>query len=210
VGFGGLGKTTLANEVYRSVKDNFECGAFVPVSQKPDIPKLIHKLIIDDIWDVQAWYVIKCAFPANDLGSRVVATTRVQDVAKACSPRRCDYILNMKPLGYKDSRRLFLGRIFGSEEACPHNLRGISVKILKKCGGLPLALISTSSLLASEGTEKMERWEHVRTSLGSGSNISLNRMRQILNLSYTDLPCHLKTCLLYIGMYPEDYTNRQI
>jgi Holliday junction resolvasome RuvABC ATP-dependent DNA helicase subunit len=47
VGFGGLGKTTLANEVYRSVKDNFECAAFVPVSQKPDIPKLIHNLLCE-------------------------------------------------------------------------------------------------------------------------------------------------------------------
>jgi disease resistance protein RPM1 len=65
-------------------------------------------IIIDDIWDVQAWYVIKCAFPANDLGSRVVATTRVQDVAKACSPRRCDYILNMKPLGIKTREDCFL------------------------------------------------------------------------------------------------------
>jgi hypothetical protein len=163
-------------------------------------------IIIDDIWDVQSWHVIKCAFPANDLGSRVVATTRIQDVAKACSPHQCDSILNMKPLGYDDSRRLFFGRIFGSEEACPHNLRDISVVILKKCGGLPLAIISISSMLACEDTEKMERWEHVRNSLGSGTNISLNRMRQILNLSYTDLPCHLKTCLLYIGMYPEDYT----
>jgi disease resistance protein RPM1 len=47
VGFGGLGKTTLANEVYRSVKDNFECGAFVPVSQKPDVPKLINSLLCE-------------------------------------------------------------------------------------------------------------------------------------------------------------------
>ncbi|CAO2200975.1 unnamed protein product [Urochloa humidicola] len=30
-------------------------------------------------------------------------------------------------------------------------------------------------------------------------------MRQILNLSYTHLPNHLKACLLYIGMYPEDH-----
>jgi thymidylate kinase len=45
VGFGGLGKTTLANEVYHRLKSGFECGAFVAVSQKPDIPKLIYSLL---------------------------------------------------------------------------------------------------------------------------------------------------------------------
>jgi disease resistance protein RPM1 len=41
VGFGGLGKTTLANEVYHEVKGHFNSNAFVPVSQKPDVPRLL-------------------------------------------------------------------------------------------------------------------------------------------------------------------------
>ncbi|TVU43787.1 hypothetical protein EJB05_10281 [Eragrostis curvula] len=44
VGFGGLGKTTLANEVYREVGGKFSCKAFVSVSQKPDIIKLLNSL----------------------------------------------------------------------------------------------------------------------------------------------------------------------
>jgi hypothetical protein len=163
-------------------------------------------IVIDDIWDVQAWGVIKCAFPENDLGSRVIVTTRIQGVAKACCSHQYDHIFIMKPLSNENSRRLFIDRIFGSEEACPQQLSDVSVEILKKCGGLPLAIISISSTLASEGTNKKERWELVRDSLGSGTNMTLEGVRQILNLSYKDLPCQLKTCLLYLGMYPEDYT----
>jgi disease resistance protein RPM1 len=35
-------------------------------------------------------------------------------------------------------------------------------------------------------------------------NPTLDQMRQILELSFRNLPNHLKTCLLYLGMYPED------
>nr|USU81742.1 BSR [Brachypodium sp.] len=241
VGFGGLGKTTLANAVYATLKGKYDYHycAFVPVSQKPNIPNLLRTLlsqlggtpfphdcelnillddlrehlqnkryliIIDDIWTVSAWEIIKCAFPESDLGSRVIVTTRIQEVAAACrSDRRRDYILQMKPLSNEDSTRLFFDRIFGSKQACPQQLSDVSIEILKKCGGLPLAIISISSMLASEGSNQKDRWKHVHDSLGSGTNLTLEGVRKILNLSYKDLPPRLKTCLLYLGMYPEDY-----
>ena len=85
-----------------------------------------------------------------NLGSRLIVTTRIKTVAEACCFGHHEHILEMKPLSEEDSRKLFFDRIFCSEEACPGQLRDVSVEILKKCGGLPLAIISISSLLASD------------------------------------------------------------
>ncbi|KAM3245150.1 hypothetical protein ACQJBY_056466 [Aegilops geniculata] len=244
VGFGGLGKTTLAREAYRKIQGDFHCQAFVSVSQKPNLKKIMKDLIsqckrdftegidtwdevkciaklkellqdkryliiIDDIWSVSVWDNIKCAFPENDFSSRVIATTRIVDVARSCCLGGNGRMYEMEALSDCHSKRLFFRRIFGSEN-CPDVLREVSNKILKKCGGLPLAIISISSLLANKPLVKDE-WERVRKSIGYAleKNRSLDGMNSILSLSYNDLPPSLKTCLLYLSIYPEDYVIKR-
>jgi hypothetical protein len=45
VGFGGLGKTTLANVVYENLRGQFDCSAFVAVSQTPNMEILFNNLL---------------------------------------------------------------------------------------------------------------------------------------------------------------------
>ncbi|TVU43537.1 hypothetical protein EJB05_10016, partial [Eragrostis curvula] len=45
VGFGGLGKTTLANEVYREVRRRYDRTAFVSISQKPDVARILKSIL---------------------------------------------------------------------------------------------------------------------------------------------------------------------
>lgn len=45
VGPGGVGKTTLANQVYRKHGWEFECRAFVRTSQKPDIRRILISML---------------------------------------------------------------------------------------------------------------------------------------------------------------------
>jgi disease resistance protein RPM1 len=116
-----------------------------------------------------------------------------------------DRVYEMKALSDLHSNILFLRRIFGSEQNCPDILKDVSNKILGKCGGLPLAIISISGLLATRPTVK-EEWEKIKRSIGSAleNNQSLKGMSTILNLSYNDLSPNIKTCLLYLSVFPED------
>lgn len=162
-------------------------------------------IIIDDIWDIQTWQTLDCALYKNSCGSVIMTTTRIHDVAISCHGSSSDgLLLRMQPLSIADSKKLFFKRIFGSEEKCPPNLKEASEDILTKCGGLPLAIIAISSLLATRKTKEV--WECVRCSIGfgQGRNSDIDAMNCILSLSYFDLPLYLRSCLLYLTMFPED------
>ncbi|CAM0878796.1 unnamed protein product [Alopecurus aequalis] len=188
-----------------------------------DVPQLVnlllefleHKryfIVIDDLWDsekwdTEAWDTIKCAFPANNYGSRVITTTRKGHVATACCYDESKYIQVMKPLSDEDSRRLFFSRVFGSQDACPDELKEVSNDILKRCGGLPLAINCIASHLT--GDQPRSIWADVRKNWASViDGNDLEKMNQILDLTYIHLPDQVKPCLLYVGMYPNDQIDK--
>ena len=45
VGYGGLGKTTLANQIRVNLAATFECGAFVSISRKPDLKAILRSIL---------------------------------------------------------------------------------------------------------------------------------------------------------------------
>ncbi|KAG0530703.1 hypothetical protein BDA96_05G209600 [Sorghum bicolor] len=173
------------------------------------LEKKRYLIVIDDIWDITAWKMIKCALPDNCYGNKIITTTRILNIAKQAGGA-----YNLEPLSMNNSRKLLYRRIFGTDskdnnednEKCPDELVEVSEKILKKCAGVPLAIITMASLLACKARNKME-WCKVCKSVGTGleNNSALENMRKILAFSYFDLPYHLRTCLLYLSVFPEDY-----
>ncbi|XP_066376630.1 disease resistance protein Pik-2-like [Miscanthus floridulus] len=157
-------------------------------------------IVIDDVWDITTWNIIKSALVNNDNGSRVITTTRNRDVA------RMEEVYQLRTLSPDHSEKLFKTRLFGVNGEYPSNHPATaSEKILKKCGGVPLAIITMASLLVGKSRED---WFDVCNAHGfyrGNGNQQVDDTEWILSLSYYDLPSYLRTCLLYLSVYPEDY-----
>lgn len=241
-GNAGVGKTTLAKQLYREVGQQFECRAFVRASRKPDMRRLLegilsqvqqHRcpsnsytvqnlidsltkhlkskryiIVIDDLWETISWDIVASAFPEGNNCSRIITTTEIEGVALECCDYQSDNILKMKPLGWDDSGKLLLNLVFGPERLCPEQLKGASDIIITKCAGLPLATICVSGLLTTQ-PDNPKLWQYVQEFLCS--NLSTDStleetLQEILKLSYNSLPYYLKTCLMYLSVYPEGCT----
>ncbi|XP_024319280.1 uncharacterized protein LOC112272497 isoform X2 [Brachypodium distachyon] len=165
-------------------------------------------IVVDDIWTTSVWDIINRAFPDGDC-SRVITTTQVKDVALASCSYHLTYRYEMNPLNDDQSAELFFTRVFGSEDCCPADLIEVSYEIISECGGLPLAIVNIASLLSF--CLLPDQWKHMQYSLSSAleTNPTSEGMKQIIKLTYANLSPHLKTCFLYLSMYPEGYTIRK-
>uniref|UniRef100_A0A6N2KXM4 NB-ARC domain-containing protein n=1 Tax=Salix viminalis TaxID=40686 RepID=A0A6N2KXM4_SALVM len=190
---GGLGKTTLVKKVYDShpIRRSFDAHSWVTVSKSFATAELLrvalqgflvtanepvpdnlqsmtdfqlidalrnylwrrrYVIVLDDVWDVNAWETIKYAFPDCNCGSRIIFTTRIA----------------------------FRGE---HKAVCPPELEEMSRDILRKCEGLPLAIVAIGGLLSKKKNEGLE-WKKVRDCLATElkSNNDLGSLRRILQL----------------------------
>ncbi|XP_057478036.1 disease resistance protein RPM1-like isoform X2 [Actinidia eriantha] len=163
-------------------------------------------LVLDDVWDIHAWQSFRYAFPNGNCGSRVILTTRNIDLASFSSGEYHGYVYNLMPLSPEDSWTLFCRKTF-QRFSCPSYLEGLSRDILRRCEGLPLAIVAISGLLSTK-EKSVEEWERISRSLGAEleGNEKLTSMSKILSLSFFDLPWNLKLCFLYLSIFPEDYS----
>ncbi|XP_058782221.1 disease resistance protein RPM1-like [Vicia villosa] len=161
-------------------------------------------IVFDDVWSVHFWDDIELAVYDNKNGSRIVITTRNQKVVISCKKSSFIEILKLEPL----SLELFNKKAFKFEcdGCCPKELTGIANEIVQKCNGLPLAIVAIGGLLSTREKTWFE-WHKFREnlSLELKKDTNLIGIKEILGLSYDDLPYYLKSCLLYFGIYPEDY-----
>ncbi|KAH0757030.1 hypothetical protein KY290_020523 [Solanum tuberosum] len=239
-GMGGLGKTTLARNLYNSpdILNSFHTRAWICVSQEYNTMDLLRNIIksiqgctketldllermaerdleiylrdllkerkylvvVDDVWQREAWESLKRAFPDGKNGSRVIITTRKEDVAERADDR--GFAHKLRFLSQEESWDLFRRKLLDVRSMVPE-MESLAKDMVEKCGGLPLAIVVLSGLLSHK--KGLNEWQKVKDHLWK--NIKEDKsieISNILSLSYNDLSTALKQCFLYFGIFPED------
>ena len=165
-----------------------------------------YAIIFDDVCRLEFWGFIKSVLPENRRGSRIVITTRNVDVGCAIRESRFHHVHNLQPLPLESSWELFCKKAFQGS-CCPSELKKFSIDIVKRCAGLPLAIVAIGGALSTKQKNELE-WHKFNESLGSQleTNPHLESITTVLSLSYNDLPHYLKPCFLYFAIFPEDYS----
>ncbi|KAI5409166.1 disease resistance protein RPM1 isoform X1 [Lathyrus oleraceus] len=177
-----------------------------------EVRKYLHQkryvILFDDVWNVHFWDDIEFALIDNKNGCKILITTRNLDVVVSCKRFSLIEVLELQPLTSEESLELFNKKVFKSDYGgcCPKELLDIAYEIVERCKGLPLAIVSIGGLL-STSEKNVVVWQKFREnlSLNLKKDTHLTGIEEILSLSYDDLPYYLKSCLLYFGIYPEDF-----
>ncbi|PNX78926.1 disease resistance protein rga3-like, partial [Trifolium pratense] len=156
-------------------------------------------LVLDDVWDDEQgnWKRLKSVLACGGKGSSILVTTRLPKVAAimgTISPH------DLSMLCDTDCWKMFKERAFGTNEDERTELVVIGKKIVKKCGGVPLAAIALGSLLRFKREEN--EWLYVLenelwTLQGE------NSVRPALRLSYLNLPVKLRQCFAFCALFPK-------
>lgn len=171
-------------------------------------------IVIDDMQKEKQWNTIESALPANNsqCSIRILVSTTLQSVAdRCCSSYTNSYVHKMRRLDDKQSKALFL------KKACakPCNLEYAdkeSRKILDKCDGQALALVTVGQYMRKKGWPTEHSFDNACQQLRSEllEDGTMEKLRQVLIRTYASLSGHApRACLMYFGMFPCDRPVRR-
>ncbi|KAJ9701547.1 hypothetical protein PVL29_006770 [Vitis rotundifolia] len=206
VGIKGIGKTILAMLVYNNdtIVDRFPYCAWTSATCKFQIPEDVMKvlmyydtnkpvswrdemtqmvkaflsdkrflIVLDDAHCVSCFNEIIAAFQDTMSGRTMILTT-------------CEMSL--------------LSNLKLRSVNIPLELLNLRSEIVRRCGGLPLAIVKLADVL-SQKDATIKEWSSVLQQF----NGDLDLWSNTLNKINEDLPLYMKRCLFYFGLFPQDF-----
>ncbi|KAJ0638941.1 putative P-loop containing nucleoside triphosphate hydrolase, leucine-rich repeat domain superfamily [Helianthus annuus] len=214
-GLGGVGKTTLASEVAKEIKNQFADNVFITVSRTVDVKVIQEKvgvaarrimngekvlIILDDVWEELKLEELGIPCGSEYMNCKILLTSRSKDV---CAAMNAQKNISVNPLQEEEAWTLF-ERVVGKSE-WDNTLKEVALKIVKECGGLPLFIQAVGKALKDK---EIKIWEAALRRLKAPIDGDVSYKKEgilQLKLSYDHLEDEVaKSLFLLCSMFPED------
>ncbi|KAJ0665706.1 putative P-loop containing nucleoside triphosphate hydrolase, leucine-rich repeat domain superfamily [Helianthus annuus] len=195
----------ISQTIYQSVaKENkqFEDINQLQIALKEKLEGKRFLVVLDDVWNenYDDWENLVRPFRSGSTGSRVIMTTRQQQLLKKIGFNHLDHL---ERLSHEDALSLLALHALDVDNFDSHaTLKPQAEGIVKKCGGLPLALKAIGRLMRAKTEE--EEWDDVLNS-EIWNLESADEIVPALRLSYHDLSADLKRLFAYCSLFPKDF-----
>ncbi|GAU29438.1 hypothetical protein TSUD_150080 [Trifolium subterraneum] len=160
-------------------------------------------LVLDDIWNgnEESWEKLLLPFNHGSSGSKIIVTTRDKEITHVLKSTK---LFNLQQLNKSDCWSLFVTHAFDGKklDEYPH-LEQIGMKIVDKCGGLPLAVKTLGQLLRRKFSE--HEWRKILETDMWRLSDEVNNINPVLRLSYHHLPSNRKRCFANCSIFPKGY-----
>ncbi|EXB38882.1 Disease resistance protein RPS2 [Morus notabilis] len=162
-------------------------------------------LLLDDVWEEVKFEEVGIPFPDKQNKSKLIFSTRSEDV---CTDMAADRKLKVEFLGEEYSWRLFCSNVRARELKEWKSIEPHARKIVKRCGGLPLALITIGRAMANKKSEP--EWRNAKEVLSKSPSEIRGMEDDVFSLLYFSFDRlkddTRKTCFLYCSLFPEDFS----
>ncbi|CDP20734.1 unnamed protein product [Coffea canephora] len=227
---GGVGKTTLAEQIHNHLLENTQFKVYwISVSQDFTVKRLqgdVAKHLRLDLSDVDDEKVrarrLRAAFEKMEemvvlmlddvweefrlnslgIGARNCKLILTTRSEEVCNRMRCQSKFELKTLDTEEAWGLF-ERTLGSETVLDGGLKDIAKSVAERCGGLPLGIVVVAGSMI--GVTDIHEWRNALADLdGVGHDAMKEKVFPILEWSFNRLKECERDCFLYCCLFPED------
>ncbi|KAH6767725.1 hypothetical protein C2S52_018708 [Perilla frutescens var. hirtella] len=199
----GLSRKELLIKLIRQLIDSKSDDILIEKMENKALKQMIHQhlqdkrsvIILDDVSEETYLQYVFQALP-RDKRSRLLFTTRSPDIR--CNPYK-DFEHKMKNLDDNKSWQLLLKTALRDEEFPKKLEKKGRQMLMRKCGGLPLAIKEVGKQWAKMRQSGRE-WEQV---VESTMDMDLSATLVALESAYLNLDPHLKLCFLQLAFFKE-------